>query len=125
MFVHALKNDITPNITSSIVRFVVMGTLGGLAVLRGLRWARRLFAAMLYFAGAVFLLASFAPLPIIGVQTGHFHFLPGILAFAMANLLVGHAATLGGRATETRLQQMRSAGEQEAAPDEGRAEGAP
>jgi hypothetical protein len=109
VFVHAIMNDVTPNISSSIVRFLLMATLGGLAVFKGVRWARRLFAGLLYFGGAAFVLASFAPLPIIGVHTGRLHFEPALLAFAVANLLVATAATVGGRAMEARFQALRTA----------------
>ena len=107
-FVHAIQNEITPNISSTVVRFLLMGTLGGLALFKGVRWARRLLAGLLYFAGVVFLFASFAALPVIGPQTGRLHFEPVLLMFALANLLVAVAATVGGRATEARFQAARS-----------------
>jgi hypothetical protein len=101
----SVRNGITPSIPGAVVRILLMGSLGGLAVFRGARWARRLFAALLFFGGFVLLPASFGvPLPIIGTPFRGFSFTLPLFLFATTNLLVATAATVGGPANEARVR---------------------
>ena len=102
LIVHAIQNHIEPNISSGVGRVLVMGTLGGLAVFRGARWARLIFAGVLYFGAAGLFLASIVPIPFVMVPRAGFHFEPAVFAFSVGYVLVAIAATVGGRAMEAR-----------------------
>jgi hypothetical protein len=100
MLVTSVQRNIDANIPGGVGRLLLMGTLGALAWLGRVRWARLVFAGLLYFGGALLVVASVAWIPFLTVRPEGAHFAPALFAFALVNLLEAVGATIGGRAMD-------------------------
>jgi len=91
----ALREGHQGNTVSALSRLAIMAPLGALAIFRGSRWAKHVFAGVLFLACGVLVYTSFFPIPGLTVPPEDGQMKPRVAMAALGYFVLGMAATLG------------------------------